>query len=92
MRIKESDRINSICVNLKTAGLNIEEFDDGFSVNGNIEKGSKIFKSFNDHRIAMSFAVLSSLIDDDCVVENFECVSISNPKFLEQLKSVADFS
>ncbi|GBD86859.1 3-phosphoshikimate 1-carboxyvinyltransferase [bacterium BMS3Abin03] len=92
LRIKESDRINSICVNLKTAGLNIEEFDDGFSVNGNIEKGSKIFKSFNDHRIAMSFAVLSSLIDDDCVVENFECVSISNPKFLEQLKSVADFS
>ena len=30
LRIKESDRINSICLNLKLAGFDIEEFDDGF--------------------------------------------------------------
>jgi len=88
LRVKESDRINSICVNLKAAGLNVDEFQDGFAVSGNIKKGSKVFKSFGDHRIAMSFAVLSLMIDDDCVVENFDCVGISNPKFLEQLNSV----
>ena len=92
LRVKESDRINSICVNLKSAGLNIDEFDDGFSVNGNIKKGSKHFKSFGDHRIAMSFAVLSSLLDDDCIVEDFGCVSISNPEFLEQMNSISEFS
>ena len=34
LRVKESDRINSICSNLKLLGLNVEEKEDGFSVSG----------------------------------------------------------
>jgi len=92
LRVKESDRIKSICLNFKNAGFEVSEFDDGFSISGQMKNEYHSFESFGDHRIAMAFAVLSSLINDDCVVENFECVEISNPKFIEQLNSVSHFS
>lgn len=89
LRSKESDRIKAICNNLLKLGLDVEEFDDGFNVSGTIKQGSKQFESFGDHRIAMAFAVLSSLLDNGGEVKGFECVSISNPYFLKQLQSIS---
>ncbi len=88
LRKKESDRIFSIYENFKILGANVEEFQDGFTISKNHENSSPTFKSFGDHRIAMSFAVLSMLLKNGGKVENFESVSISNPKFLDQLSSI----
>jgi 3-phosphoshikimate 1-carboxyvinyltransferase len=88
LRKKESDRINSICYNMRLLGLNVEESEDGFSVSGKIKKTDIIFESFGDHRIAMAFAVLSLILKDGGKVNNFDCVKISNPNFLEQLESI----
>jgi 3-phosphoshikimate 1-carboxyvinyltransferase len=88
LRVKESDRIKSICYNFKLLGLNVEETEDGFIVNGSIKNSSPMFESFDDHRIAMSFAVLSMLLDNGGEVNGFNCVNISNPKFEEQIKSI----
>jgi len=88
LRVKESDRIKSICNNLKMLGLQVEEFDAGFAVLGEIKKSNITFESFGDHRIAMAFAVLSMLLENGGEVNGFECVSISNPKFLEQIESI----
>ena len=90
LRMKESDRIKAICSNLLRLGLDNEEFDDGFRVSGSIKKQSKPFESFGDHRIAMAFAILSSLLEVGGRVEGFECSSVSNPGFLEQLSSITD--
>jgi 3-phosphoshikimate 1-carboxyvinyltransferase len=90
LRVKESDRISAICANLLKLRLDIEEFDDGFRVSGLIKKQSEAFDSFGDHRIAMAFAILSSLLEDGGRVERFECASVSNPGFLEQLSSITD--
>jgi 3-phosphoshikimate 1-carboxyvinyltransferase len=89
LRVKESDRIKAICANLLKLGLEVEEFDDGFSVSGKMKQLSEPFDSFADHRIAMAFAILSSLMKDGGEVEGFESVSISNPDFLKQLNSVS---
>ena len=89
LRVKESDRINSICANLKLLGLNVEQNEDGFIVSGSINKSKPVFESFGDHRIAMAFAVLSMLLDDGGEVNNFECVKISNPKFETQIKNIS---
>lgn len=89
LRVKESDRIKSICYNLNLLGLNVEDTDDGFIVSGEIVKSNITFESFDDHRIAMSFAVLSMLLDNGGEVNGFECVGISNPKFEEQIGSIA---
>jgi 3-phosphoshikimate 1-carboxyvinyltransferase len=85
LRVKESDRIKAICNNLLKLGLDLEEFEDGFRVSGLITKQSATFDSFGDHRIAMAFAILSSLLKDGGRVEAFECFSVSNPDFLKHL-------
>jgi len=88
LRVKESDRIKSLVTNLRSIGLNIEEYSNGFKISGEIKKTKGNFNSFGDHRIAMAFAVLSSILEDGGKVKGFESVEISNPGFLDQLKSV----
>jgi 3-phosphoshikimate 1-carboxyvinyltransferase len=88
LRIKESDRIKSICSNLKIAGFKTIDFSDGFSFDGEIRKGHQTFESFGDHRIAMAFSVLACLKREGSNVNRFECVSVSNPDFLNQLESI----
>jgi len=88
LRVKESDRIRALCYNLSLLGLNVEEFKDGFKVSGKIKNRKPIFKSFGDHRVAMAFGILSCLLDEGGQVDGFESVSVSNPGFLDQLKSI----
>ncbi|RKY98539.1 MAG: 3-phosphoshikimate 1-carboxyvinyltransferase [Ignavibacteriae bacterium] len=88
LRVKESDRISALCYNLSLLGLNVEEFDDGFKVSGEIIRRKPVFKSFGDHRIAMAFGILSCLLDEGGKVDGFESVSVSNPGFIDQLKSI----
>jgi 3-phosphoshikimate 1-carboxyvinyltransferase len=89
LRVKESDRIKAICSNLLKLGLDVEEFEDGYKVYGNVKKPSEPFNSFGDHRIAMAFAILSSQLEGGGKVEGFECASVSNSDFLKQLNSIS---
>lgn len=88
LRYKESDRIKSICENLKMIGLDVQEFDDGFIIDGEIKNTSAAFHSFGDHRIAMAFSVLAMLMGNNSSVEEIGCVSISNPEFFKQVESI----
>jgi len=90
LRVKECDRINAICYNLRKVGINLEEFQDGFRISGqpNQNFSKVLFDSFDDHRIAMAFAVFSMINQNGGNVDKFDCVRISNPKFLEQIKNV----
>lgn len=89
LRHKESDRIKSVCDNLKLVGINVEEFEDGYSLSG-IPNNSKVtFESNDDHRITMAFAVLSSVLKQGGSINDFECANISNPNFLSQLEQIS---
>jgi 3-phosphoshikimate 1-carboxyvinyltransferase len=92
LRSKESDRINALCHNFKLLELEVEEYQDGFTIHGSlpgkIAGKTVMFESFKDHRIAMAFSILSFLLDAGGKINNFDCVSISNPDFLEQIKSI----
>ena len=88
LRKKETDRIKAVCENLRLLGLNIEESEDGYSISGSPKNIKTEFQSFGDHRIAMAFGVLSMLLPSGGKVNGFECVRISNPEFLQQIKSV----
>ncbi len=90
LRFKESDRIKAVCENLRLTGLDIEEYEDGFSISGHITKHNPSFASYDDHRIAMAFGILSSILKDGGKVNNFDCVKISNPGFLQQLNQVSN--
>jgi 3-phosphoshikimate 1-carboxyvinyltransferase len=89
LRGKESDRISAICSNLNHLGLRVIEFEDGFEFEGEITNPFPVFESFEDHRIAMSFGILSLLLPNGGKVDGFNSVSISNPDFIKQLKSIS---
>ncbi len=90
LRHKESDRIKSVCKNAKLIGVDFEEFEDGFRLFGKLNNEKVIFDSYDDHRIAMSFAILSSVIEQGGTINNFDCVNISNPEFSSQLKQICN--
>ncbi|KNE07826.1 3-phosphoshikimate 1-carboxyvinyltransferase [Helicobacter pylori] len=89
LRSKESDRIKAVVSNFKALGIECEEFEDGFYIEGLedisqlkqrfSQKRPPLIKSFNDHRIAMSFAVLSLALPLE--IDNLECANISFPQF-----------
>ena len=88
LRIKECDRLNAISTELKTLGANIEETEDGLIING-VEslKGGKV-SSHDDHRIAMSLAIASTVCTEKVVIDNGDCVKKSYPNFWEDFKSL----
>jgi 3-phosphoshikimate 1-carboxyvinyltransferase len=88
LRHKESDRIKSVCENLKLLGVDIIEHEDGFEIIGNPDSDKVTFESYDDHRIAMAFSILSLLIEQGGAINNFECVNISNPNFMDQLNKI----
>lgn len=90
LRYKESDRIKSICENLRLTGLEVEEYADGFCIDGEMKKNNITFSSYNDHRIAMAFTILSLLSGKNYSVDSVECVGISNPEFFNQLKMISN--
>ncbi|EKQ72433.1 3-phosphoshikimate 1-carboxyvinyltransferase [Helicobacter pylori] len=89
LRAKESDRIKAVVSNFKALGIECEEFEDGFYIEGLGDASQlkqhfskikpPIIKSFNDHRIAMSFAVLTLALPLE--IDNLECANISFPTF-----------
>ena len=95
LRKKECDRIMALCSNLKQLTSEVEEFNDGFTFSidkeslNRIRKREYLFNSFNDHRIAMAFSILSLVFDNGSKIDNFECVNISNPNFIKQIRKIA---
>ena len=88
LRFKETDRIKALVHNFKLLGLEVDEYPDGFKISGEIKNTKVVFDSYNDHRIAMAFSILSILLNSEPKVDNFSCVKISNPDFLSQLKQL----
>jgi 3-phosphoshikimate 1-carboxyvinyltransferase len=61
LRHKESDRISAMVQNLKQLNFNVEEFNDGLSVQGDPENSANgKIESYMDHRIVMSFEILQT--------------------------------
>ncbi|HWP96601.1 MAG TPA: 3-phosphoshikimate 1-carboxyvinyltransferase [Syntrophomonadaceae bacterium] len=82
LRVKESDRITTVCSELSKMGVVIEELEDGFIIQGQPEGllGAEV-ESHGDHRIAMSLAVAGLCARGETRIINSEVVDISFPEF-----------
>lgn len=85
LRVKESDRIAAVVNNLKLCGINSNETQDGFSVEGGDFKDA-ILDSYGDHRIAMSFAIAGLI--SGTKVTNVDCINASFPEFVNILREI----
>ncbi len=88
LRIKESDRLESISTVLNTLGANVTIVDDELEISGVTELTGGICSSFNDHRIAMSLAIASQRCTDKLIITDAECVAKSYPTFFEDFRSL----
>jgi len=80
LHVKESDRISAIIENIKILGADAKEDGGNLIIIPGKLKENAIIKTFNDHRIAMSFA-LAGLRVPNLQIENPNCVSKSYPDF-----------
>ena len=88
LRVKESDRIDSVVKTLTAFGVDVEESDDGFVFEGGSPLAGARIDSGGDHRIAMSAAVAGLVARGETVVEGTGCVATSLPEFLTLGRSI----
>ena len=90
LRTKESDRIEALVVNLQRLGFECEQYPDGFVVKGRTTtpSGTVVVESFDDHRIAMSFAIASKATGIPIDITDIAVVGVSFPNFFELLDSL----
>lgn len=86
LRVKESDRIQSMCDGLLTLGVDAEPRADGLRIVGGAIGGGCI-DSRGDHRIAMSFAVAS--LRASAAIEILDCANVNTsfPGFAERAQA-----
>jgi 3-phosphoshikimate 1-carboxyvinyltransferase len=89
LRAKESNRIESVTIALKTLGIRVQARHDGFGVRGipTRPKGGGM-ASDGDHRLAMLGAVAGLVSREGVQLEDAEAVAISFPGFFDLLQSV----
>lgn len=85
LRLKESDRIASICAMLTSCGVKVHEEKDGFAVYGSSEIKGGAVESYGDHRIAMAAAILGCFSAAPVLIKGAECVAKSYPDFFDDL-------
>ncbi|MBW2675096.1 MAG: 3-phosphoshikimate 1-carboxyvinyltransferase [Deltaproteobacteria bacterium] len=84
LRLKESDRIAALVNELNRTGIDAEEREDGLVINGGRPHGARI-ETYDDHRIAMSFAVAGFAVEG-MEIKNEACVGKSFPGFWEEME------
>ncbi len=89
LKVKESDRIATTTAGLKAMGADVTPTPDGMIICGGHTLHGASVSSFEDHRIAMSFAVAAMAAEGTTVIENGDCVRISYPGFYNDLALLA---
>ena len=88
LRLKESDRIKALTVNLNAMGVKVGEFPDGLAIEGSGEINGAEVDSFGDHRVAMAFAVAGLAAHGTTVIKNSDVVKVSCPSFFTMLEGL----
>jgi 3-phosphoshikimate 1-carboxyvinyltransferase len=83
LRIKESNRLEAVAKELAKTGIHAEERADGLVISGGTPRGAEI-ETYNDHRIAMSFAMMG-LVVPGMRIRDGGCVRKSFPGFWEEM-------
>ena len=82
LKVKETDRIETVTDNLKAMGCRVTPTDDGMVITGGKLKGAPIH-TLLDHRIAMAFSIAALVADGNTKILDSKCVDVSYPEFYD---------
>ena len=83
LRLKESDRIETVCAGLAALGADITSEGDDIVINGRGSLDGGEVDAANDHRIAMMAAIAASRCTGGVTIHGAECVQKSYPAFFD---------
>lgn len=87
LRFKESDRIYSMQKGLEKIGIKVESTNDSITIKGGTINGGEI-DSYDDHRVAMSFAICGLVSKKPITIKNTKNISTSFPQFVNLLRDL----
>ena len=88
LKVKETNRIDTVVSEFKKLGASIEATDDGMIIHGGSTLHGGTVSSFGDHRIGMTMAIAGCLTNEKVVIERSEAIAVSYPSFFEHLQSL----
>ena len=89
LKVKETNRIDTVTAGLKAMGAVITPTDDGMIIEGTGHLNGASIQSYLDHRIAMAFSVAGLASDGETQIVDSQCVDVSYPEFYATLNSVS---
>lgn len=89
LKVKETNRIDTVTAGLKAMGADITPTDDGMIIEGTGHLNGASIQSYLDHRIAMVFSVAGLASDGETQIVDSQCVDVSYPEFYATLNSVS---
>lgn len=89
LKVKETNRIDTVIAGLKAMGADITPTDDGMIIEGTGHLNGASIQSYLDHRIAMAFSVAGLASDGETQIVDSQCVDVSYPEFYATLNSVS---
>lgn len=88
LRLKESDRIQSVCKMIDSLGGKAEEKNNDIIIYGTGKLNGGTVDSANDHRIAMAAAIAATICSEPVVIKHAEAVNKSYPDFFKDYNSL----
>jgi 3-phosphoshikimate 1-carboxyvinyltransferase len=85
LRVKESDRLRQLVLGLRAMGVEVEELEDGFVLQGPVPLRGAAIDAASDHRIALSFAIAGLVAEGETEIGGAEWADISYPGFFAAL-------
>ena len=86
-RIKETDRIQSMCEGLKAMGAKLEEKNDGITVWNSKLKGTLVH-GYNDHRTVMALSIAGLLASGTTTITTPEAIKKTYPTYIDSMKAI----
>jgi 3-phosphoshikimate 1-carboxyvinyltransferase len=88
LKVKETNRIDTVVNELLKLGADITATDDGMIINGPTKLHGSVVSSHGDHRIGMMLAVASLICTGELTLEEADAIAVSYPNFFSDLSQL----
>lgn len=83
LKVKETDRIETVTDNLKAMGCDVTPTDDGMIIRGGRPLKGASIHTLLDHRIAMAFSIAALTAEGNTKILDSRCIDVSYPDFYD---------
>ncbi|WP_199425924.1 3-phosphoshikimate 1-carboxyvinyltransferase [Thermaerobacillus caldiproteolyticus] len=92
LKVKETNRIDTVVSELRKLGADIEATEDGMIIHGKtpLKANGTIVDSHGDHRIGMMLAIAACIAKGEVFLQRPEAIAVSYPMFFAHLHSLIE--